>query len=182
MNSQPGSGKGVSKGIAEQIEKFGYRLNYVTERLCGLLAAAMILVVWYGVFARYFLSSGGTWTEELARYIMIWTALLAVPCCTYRREHIGLVLLFSRLPENMQKPARLILDCIGLLFFIFLTYYGIGMAKGGATQFATIFRMNMVLPYLSVPISCGLTIIQILVCMSRDIAAVTPTYLTREPA
>lgn len=164
----------------ESIERIGYSINYLTERLCGLLVAAMIGVVWFGIVDRYFFALGGTWTEELARYIMIWAALLAVPCCTYRREHIGLDLLFARLPRRHRVKFRLFLDFIGLVFFAFLFYYGIMMTREGATQFATIFGMNMTLPYLSVPVASGLTMVQIAVCMIREAFQIEPTYHLKE--
>ena len=153
---------------AHRIEQIGYWVNYVTERACGLLVAAMIGVVWFGIIDRYFLALGGTWSEELARYIMIWAALLAVPCCTYRREHIGLTLLFQKLPLQHQVKSRLVLDLFGIAFFAFLLYYGVIMTRMGATQYATIFGMSMTLPYLSVPVTSALTIMQIVVCMVRD--------------
>jgi TRAP-type C4-dicarboxylate transport system permease small subunit len=87
--------------LPQRLETFGYRLNRVNELLCALLVAATIGVVWFGIVERYFLALGATWTEELARYLMIWAALMAVPCCTYRREHIGLGLVFSKLPERL---------------------------------------------------------------------------------
>lgn len=162
------------------VEKTGFWVNYLTERVCGLLVAAMIGVVWFGIFDRYFLALGGTWTEELARYIMIWAALLAVPCCTYRREHIGLDLLFNKIPQKHQIKARVLLDLLGLAFFAFLFYYGIMMTSAGATQYATIFSMSMTIPYLSVPVACGLTIFQIFVCMVREISGTSPLFVLQE--
>lgn len=166
--------------FASRIERYGYWINYVTERTCGLLVAAMIGVVWFGIVDRYFLALGGTWTEELARYIMIWAALLAVPCCTYRREHIGLDLLFAKLPQRYQVKARLLLDSLGLAFFTFLFYYGIMMTQQGGSQYATIFGITMTVPYLSVPVTSGLTMIQIVVCMIRDGFGISPYFLVRE--
>lgn len=172
--------KETDPGPIFAIEKIGYWINYLTERICGLLVAAMIGVVWFGIIDRYFFALGGTWTEELARYIMIWAALLAVPCCTYRREHIGLDLLFARIPSRHQIKFRLLLDLIGLAFFTFLFYYGIMMTKAGATQFATIFGMNMTVPYLSVPVASGLTMVQIGVCMVRETYQIEPMYSIKE--
>lgn len=166
--------------FASSVERAGYWVNYLTERVCGILVAAMIGVVWFGIFDRYFLALGGTWTEELARYIMIWAALLAVPCCTHRREHIGLDLLFRKIPQRRQVTARLFLDLIGMAFFVFLFYYGIMMTRMGATQYATIFGMNMTLPYLSVPVASGLTIFQIFICMVRDLSGTSPLFIVRE--
>ena len=40
--------------------------------------------------------------------------------------------------------------------------------------------MNMVVPYLSVPVTAGLTFVQIIVCMVRDNFGITSLVLTRE--
>jgi len=167
-------------GVARTVERVAYRLNYVTERICAVLVAAMIGVVWFGVVERYVLALGVTWTEELARYIMIWAALLAVPCCAYRREHIGLDLLFSKLPLGWQKGARLFLDAIGLCFFLFIAYYGMTMAGQGHNQFATIFGMTMFVPFTSVPVTAALTVFQILAVMMRELAGLPPLFLEKE--
>jgi TRAP-type C4-dicarboxylate transport system permease small subunit len=168
--------------LPQRLETFGYRLNRVNELLCALLVAATIGVVWFGIAERYFLALGATWTEELARYLMIWAALMAVPCCTYRREHIGLGLVFSKLPERLQPPARIVLDVIGLAFFVFLSFYSLTMVRQGATQYATIFGMTMFVPFLSVTVSSVLTCVQIMVCIVREHAGTEPAFLVKEQA
>ena len=159
---------------AVTIVRFGAVLNWVTERVCALLVAVMVAIIWWGVVTRYFIGSGGIWTEELSRYVMIWAALLAVPVGAYRREHIGLDILFRFFPRKMQKPFRVLLDMVGFSFFLFLTVYGIAMAQAGASQFATIFGMTMFFPFASVPVSAGLTCVQILVAMVRELADLPP--------
>jgi len=160
--------------LAIGIERFGSGLNWLTERVCALLVAVMVGIIWWGVISRYFIGSGGIWTEELSRYVMIWAALLAVPVGAYRREHIGLDILFRFFPEKLQKPFRALLDMVGLAFFLFLTIYGVGMTQTGASQYATIFGMTMLVPFASVPVSAGLTCIQILVAMTRNLADLPP--------
>ena len=160
--------------IAYFADQFGRRLNWFIERVCAVLMAAMVLVIWFGVTERYFLEWGVTWTEELSRYIMIWVALLAVSCGAYRREHIGLDVILQRLPGPYGARLRLALDLLGMAFFVFLAVYGIGMTIGGKHQYATIFGMNMVLPFASVPVSAALTAIQIVVTMLRDAGKTAP--------
>lgn len=167
-------------GLARALDGLAWRVNRVNEAVCALLAAAMILVVWFGVADRYVFQLGTTWTEEAARYLMIWTALMAVPACAHRREHIGLDILFSRFPLAWQPWLRLTLDLIGLAFFAFLTVYGIGMARQGAGQFSTMFGMSMLLPFLSVPVSSGLTCLQIIASIFRDFAGIRPAFLDKE--
>jgi len=161
------SGQAVSAAEMTPLERLAYQVNWVLERFCAGLAAAMILIVWFGVFERYLMGMGQTWTEELARYVMIWLALLAVPCAAYYREHIGLELFLARLSLRHRKPVILILDIISIAFFLFLTYYGILLTRDGTTAYATIFSMNMVIPFASVPVSSAFAAFQFFVAMIR---------------
>ena len=164
------------KSLAETAECFAYRLNWINERICALLVALTVLTVWFAVMERYLLSLGAIWPEELARYIMIWAALMAVPCCAYRRDHVALGLVFSLLPLPWQRPGRLLLDCIGLVFFFFLLVYSVGMVQQGATEYASIFGMTMVVPFLSVFVCSLLTVIQIAVTMLREYTGTAPLF------
>ncbi len=141
----------------------GARVNRFVERVCALLVALMVLDVWFGIVARYVLELGITWTEELARYLMIWAALLAVSCAAHHREHIGLTLLQGWIPAPARAWLQGLLDAMGVAFFLFLLVYGVRMTADGATQFAMIFGMTMTVPYAAVPVSAALTAFQILV-------------------
>ncbi|MBA2780440.1 TRAP transporter small permease [Billgrantia kenyensis] len=154
--------------LLERLIALGKLLDSIIIKLCAALAGVMVLIVWFGILSRYGLQLGVGWTEVLARYVMIWAALLAIPVGVFRREHIGFVMLFSLISPAKQRLLRLLLDLIGLGFFLFLAWYGIGMAAQGATQFATIFGMTMLVPFASVPVSAGLAALQTLIVMLRD--------------
>ncbi|MBU8848069.1 MAG: TRAP transporter small permease [Desulfobacterales bacterium] len=145
-----------------------YRLNWFVERVCALLVGIMVVVIWFGVIERYFLNLGHTWTEELSRYVMIWAALLAVSCGAYYREHIGLNIVKRFLPTKGGRILQTCLDLISLSFFIFLAWYGMGMADAGLGQYATIFGITMVVPFAAVPVSSSLTAFQIFAAMFRS--------------
>jgi TRAP-type C4-dicarboxylate transport system permease small subunit len=155
------------------INRFADRLNWFVERTCALLVGAMVVIIWFGVLERYFLELGVTWTEELSRYVMIWAALLAVSCGAYYREHIGLELVLQRLPQKVGRYLVFVLDIISLMFFVFLTYFSIGMTQSGASQYATIFGISMVVPFAAVPVSSALTSIQIFAAMIRNLSGST---------
>jgi TRAP-type C4-dicarboxylate transport system permease small subunit len=144
-----------------------YRLNWLVERICALLVGIMVIVIWFGVVERYFLHLGVTWAEEFSRYVMIWAALLAVSCGAYYREHIGLDIVKRFLPPKGARLLAIILDLVSLSFFLFLGWYGIGMAKEGLGQYANIFGITMVVPFAAVPVSAALTAFQIFAAMLR---------------
>ena len=150
------------------LETAARRINWLVERICALLVATMVVVIWFGVVERYVLHLGVTWTEEFSRYLMIWAALLAVSCGAYYREHIGLDLVKQRLPVRGRRGLVMTLDLIGCAFFLFLAFYGVGMAASGRSQYATIFNMTMMVPFASVPVSAALAAFQIFAAMIRD--------------
>jgi TRAP-type C4-dicarboxylate transport system permease small subunit len=157
-----------------RLDTFGLRLNWLNERICALLMAVLVLTIWLGVADRYAYTLGTTWTEEFARYTMIWCALLAVPVAAYRREHIGLEFVLNAMSKPYRRVLQLALDLIGLAFFIFLTYYSIGMTIEGRSQHANIFGMTMLVPFASVPVSSALTVVQLIVTMVRDFPLKAP--------
>lgn len=144
------------------------KLNWIVERICALLVAIMVVVIWFGVLERYFFHLGHTWTEEFSRYVMIWAALLAVSCGAFYREHIGLNIVANLLPKNGVRILGIVLDLVSLAFFLFLTFYGIGMTRDGLGQYATIFGITMVVPFAAVPVSSALTAFQIFASMCRS--------------
>jgi TRAP-type transport system small permease protein len=164
----------MNNGFLSALDAVGLRLNWVTERVCALLMAVLVLTIWLGVADRYAYQLGANWTEEFARYTMIWCALLAVPIAAYRREHIGLEFVLNFMPKPARRILQLGLDMIGLAFFLFLTYYSIGMTLEGRTQHANIFGMTMFIPFASVPVSSALTVFQIFVTMLRDFPIKAP--------
>lgn len=155
------------------LDTFAYRLNWVIERICALLMGIMVVVIWFEVVERYFLNLGYTWTEELSRYVMIWAALLAVSCGAFYREHIGLNIVQRFLPPTGARILSIILDVVSLSFFLFLAWYGIGMAREGLGQYATIFGITMVVPFAAVPVSSALTAFQIFAAMFRKSEPIT---------
>lgn len=159
-----------TSGFAHRLNALGGRVNRVVEWTCGALIAAMVVIVWLGVVTRYLPVVGLTWTEELARYVMIWAALLAVSCAAYRCEHVGLDLLPRALPPGLSKPLRIAIDVLVVLFFVFLAVYGIDMALEGRMQFSTLWGLTMEVPFAAVPVSSALAAFQFLVRLVADTA------------
>ncbi len=143
-------------------------INKWVERLCAAILAVLIVDIWIGIFGRYVFELPVTWAEELARYLMIWAALLAVSCGVARREHVAVTALLHRFPIRIRRWFDVGIDALALAFFAFLGYFGIDMTQQGATQYATIFEMTMMIPFASVPVSSALVCIQLVLMGLRD--------------
>ena len=145
------------------------RLNWAVERVCAILAAILVIDVWLGVLVRFnIVPLQLTFTEEAARYLMIWTALLAISCGVARRDHIGVLIVFEALPPALRRVVRAGLDLLALGFFLFLLYFGVGFVESGLGRFTMIYGMSKALPFAAVPAAAALAAVQLVLVAIRD--------------
>lgn len=154
--------------ITATLDSLSKRLATLTDKACVILLALLVIDVWLGVFARYIWPLPITFMEEAARYLMIWVALLAVSSCIARREHIGMSMLFVMLPAHVRRFLLLLVDVLGILFFLLLFLYGIGMVERGARMMTMIFGLTKQIPFAAVPVSAALAAMQLVLVASRD--------------
>lgn len=144
------------------------RLNWLVERLCVALMVLLVLDVWLGVLARYALPFEATFTEELARYLMIWMALLAVSSGISHREHIGVLVLFERFPPSVRRWLAVLFDLIALSFFAIIFFYGLGMVERGFSRFTMIQAIPKAYPFMGVPLAAALACVQLVLVAIHD--------------
>ena len=144
------------------------RLTQATEALLALLMAALVLVVWIGVIDRYHFHWQLPWPEVMARYLMIWAALLAVSSAISRREHIGLTALLLALPAPLRHLLLIAMDLLALALFLYLFCYGLPFAASGANRQAMILGATLQPFYAAIPAAALLCSIQLLLVMLRD--------------
>ena len=154
--------------IRQNFYTFSKIINRVNQYAVGVLMALLIIDVWVGVADRYIFHWQLAWVEELARYIMIWGILLAVPCCTFGREHMGLEFVTKRLPLNIQQVLKLIIGILMVAFFSYVAYAGIAYAEKGARQLSTVFSLPMSYAYAAIPITFALSAFQALMVLIQD--------------
>ncbi len=170
----------AAPGPGETCARLSDRLNRGVEYVCAAILAVLVVDVWAGVFGRYVFELPITWAEELARYLMIWAALLAVSCGVARREHVAVTEVLNRLSAANRRRLCLAIDVLAFAFFAFIGYFGIGMTQDGATQFASIFEMTMWIPFASVPVSSALVCAQLVLVAIRDFSRGAPTATIME--
>lgn len=163
-------------GLAARADLLSHRLAWLTDRVAAGLLALLVLDVWLGVFARYLVPLPITFMEEAARYLMIWVALLAVSSCIPRREHIGVQVLFEKLPPTARRVLLGGLDLLAIAFFLFLAFYGLGLVERGGKTFTMIYGLSKAMPFAAVPVGAALAALQLALVAVRDQAR-----LRREP-
>jgi TRAP-type C4-dicarboxylate transport system permease small subunit len=149
-----------AKTIFDKFNNFSASLTKITIFIVIALAAIMVLTVLVGVFFRYVIRNSLGWTEELARYLMIWMALLSVSIGIKDKEHVGLQLLIRSIPIKYAKVVNLMVNGVVLFFLIILSYRGLTVAFRGSSQLSLGLGISMLWPLLSIPVAGLLAIIQ----------------------
>jgi TRAP-type C4-dicarboxylate transport system permease small subunit len=159
---------------AWQAGRLAAGLDWLVARLCVVVLGLLVLDVWLGVVVRFVWPLPITWTEELARYLMIWLALLAASCGIARRAHIGVEIVPNMLPAPARRWLRLALDAVAFGFFALLAVYGWGFAEKGLARATMIHGASFFVPFLAVPVSAALCCIQLVLVAIRDLGAEEP--------
>ena len=145
------------------------RLNAAVEAIVAGLMLLLVLDVWLGVIDRYWFHWQLPWPETLARYLMIWAAMLAVSSGIARREHIGLTAAISALPVTLRRALLVAMDVLALALFLYVLWYGLPFAQGGASRQAMIFGMSLAPFYAAIPAAAAIASVQMALVLVRDL-------------
>lgn len=137
----------------------------VSRWVLAVLMAVMVLDVLLGVFNRFLLKLSVSWTEELARFLMIWISMLGSAIALRKGVHVSITALL-----NMSGKYRLFflyLNAVLLTgFFIFVGFFGFKLCISQAGQLSPALRLSMLWPLLAVPSGSCLMIIHIIAGMT----------------
>jgi TRAP-type C4-dicarboxylate transport system permease small subunit len=98
-------------------------LTRLLEMLLIVTMGILVIDVLWGVLSRILagwgvLASQSSWTEELARYLMIWVGLLGASLAFEKRAHLGVDYFVGKLHPTGQKLLRLATFLVILLFAV----------------------------------------------------------------
>ncbi|MFD1606968.1 TRAP transporter small permease [Oceanobacillus luteolus] len=114
----------------------------------------LVLIVFVQVLSRYFLNYSFAWSEEIARYILIWVAWISVSYSIRRQEHLRIEFLKDRFSPTVQKYIELVVLILWFLFAIFLAIEGTNVILGiqSSGQTSPSIGMPMWIAYLAIPV------------------------------
>ncbi len=163
------------------ISKLSNSLNKIVTHLCLVTMASMTFIVLLGVVFRYVLRMPLSWTEELSRYLMIWSASLAISIGIKEKGHVGLTVLID---NAKSKTLRIILETaiffVTLVFLAIMTYYSIQMVIEAKWQISQGLGISMVLPTLAIPVAMIIGLVQLIARYILDIGKPGPADFVRE--
>jgi len=126
-------------------------------------------VVCAQVFARYVLHNSIPWSEELARFLMIWLGLVGASAVMRNDAHVAVTMLQERLPPKLAAVLRLLGRVAIGLFLFMLIREGFSLALFFIRQKSPALRISMLIPYSSLFISGFLMAVHLMHLTLADI-------------
>jgi len=104
---------------------FNNTINKLEEYFIALLLAAMTLITFSQVIARYFFNSGAVWALELTTYLFAWLVLFGMSYGVRVGAHIGVDAVTRLLPSIWQRVFALLAALLCITYCILLFIGGI---------------------------------------------------------
>jgi TRAP-type C4-dicarboxylate transport system permease small subunit len=122
------------------------KIDFVLARLLITLMGIMVINVLWQVFTRFVMQSPSAFTDELARYLLIWVGLLGAAYATGQRMHLAIDIVPNNSGPRAQRVYQLAitLAIIGFSFFV--------MVVGGLKLVYITLTLNQISPALSLPL------------------------------
>ena len=97
--------------------------NALAWTVIVVMAVLVIDVLWQ-VFTRFVLRDPSSFTEELARYLMIWVGLLGASYAAGKRMHLAVDLLPMKMTGRRKHYLALVIEGFTLVFAVFALIIG----------------------------------------------------------
>ena len=152
-------------GIREGILKVEQSVQNLLKWVLFLIMGTMTAVVLLGVLFRYVLEAPLPWSEELARYLMVWGASLGASVAFKEGSHIAVSMLVDRLHGLSGEIILKVTQIIVFIFMAIVMVEGFILAVKVSSQESPAMEISMTWPYLSIPIGCLFIVLEIPIMM-----------------
>lgn len=156
------------RGILKLVD----RLNLVLSYGIGLLLAVMTIAVFTQVMVRFVLTAAGVnlsaaWTEEVARYVLIWIVFLGAGIGCRKRQLMSLEFVVRALPSLPGQALVYLgfLICIG--FFGLLISIGWAFMELGAVETSPVMQVPKAWVYAAMPAGAALMMLNVAALMAE---------------
>lgn len=143
-------------------------LNRGIELLTAFLLLEMVVLVFMQIVSRGLFGNSFSWTEEIARFSMIWITFLGAAIAFQYGAHIGIDYFVKKLPQVPDKIIGALGSMICGIFFVVVAYQGWLLMDSASMQRSPALQLSMTYVYAIIPVSVTMMLINLVdVTMKR---------------
>jgi TRAP-type C4-dicarboxylate transport system permease small subunit len=129
--------------------------HHPEDWLAFVLFWCLAFIVFLQFFTRYIMNDSLSWTEEIARYGLMWLAFIGGAVVTRKKSHIAVELLSNLMaPGPLRAMLLALVDFVTLGFIGLLAYFSVTIIERMHSQRMTVFDLPMSLVYGVVGLGC----------------------------
>lgn len=144
--------------------------TFLEETFVGFTLLFATLLLFFGVVMRYFFNYTFEWSDELIRYVIIWSTFIGGGLCAKKGMHVKMDILLRVMPGGFLKYWNMLLTAVAILFSVFCMAKGYQMValtqSFGRTGVS--FPLPMWIIYLAVPLGYTLMALHFTVSLVRQ--------------
>lgn len=100
------------------------KVDKVIQYLLVILMTLMVLNVLWQVFTRFIMNDPSSFTDELARYLLIWLGLLGAAYVTGQKMHLAIDYLLNKTKPTVKSKLEYVINSSIFLFALFIMVIG----------------------------------------------------------
>ena len=155
------------------LNKFSESVDVILRWLLIVLMALLLIDVTWQVLTRFVLPTPSSFTEELARFLLIWIGLLGSAHAYRHKMHLGIDVFVRAIPPHVALIVARLIQLITITFALSVLVYGgakLVFLAFHLDQKSAAMQINMGIVYLALPISGVLLSLFSLEQMFGDVA------------
>jgi len=117
-----------------------------------LLMLSLLVCVGLGVISRQ-INRPIAWTDEMAQYLMVWTALTGWIIASRNRVHIRITVLLDRLSARLRQGLEIVIRASVILLGFVMVRYSLPLIERNLDVEWVSLPLSVALLYLPVPIT-----------------------------
>ena len=123
-----------------------HKINRILEWMLMCIFALLVLDVLFQVFSRYIMGNSFTWTEEFARFSLIWMTVLGAAYLNAKREHLSMDFLYQKFNQKNQYRVSIFIEFMIFLFALVV------MVLGGSNLVYITLKLEQLSGTLRIPL------------------------------
>ncbi len=123
------------------------KIDKILGNLLIVIMGIMVVNVIWQVFTRFVVGTPSSFTDELARYLMIWLGILGAAYVSGRNMHVAIDVLPQKASNKTQKHLKLVVYVLIILFALF------AMVIGGCRLVYITYVLDQQSPALQIPLA-----------------------------
>ena len=141
------------------------RIDRSLDVILGLMLLALVLALFYQVFGRYVIGRAPAWTEEVARMLVAWMAMLGTGACLRSGGHIAVGVLVNSVPPRVRLVLLAVRDVAVMATAGVMVWAGVRFAMLNADQESAALEIPMSIPYSAMAV--GAALMALVLALSR---------------